>query len=777
METFNPLNHPICFSLPSRVAPSTWTGHVPFAMLLVELLKPTLVVELGTYYGVSYSAFCQAVKTFEIKARCYAIDTWEGDPQSGFYGPEVLANLKAFHDPLYGGFSRLIQSTFDAAASHFLEGSIDLLHIDGFHTYEEVKRDYETWRPKMSRRGVVLFHDVNVREDDFGVWKFWEECKANHPHFEFIHSHGLGLLAIGSDYPKSLQPFLRASEEEAHRIREFFFQLGIRLEVSMDAQTLRLAVNNQINSDEAIQSIEQRLLESELALQRAEQYLLEKDEGISVAQQQLQEMEQRLESTSKHLDETLKQVDEQQRLYFDSEQRRQEVEQQLHSISKHCQTLETEAQLRTHSLEEQVLSLNEKTQLLEEKEHQLKATERQLKEKDWQLSASAEQQRSLETEIRLKKQLLLEQAQLLKEHEQRLKEKNQQLYARDWLIRDQAKRLDNFCRTGSESTLENMLGSSPYERDTTAPLTAKRWPDNGKDPEGGDVLIDLENRNGLFLNQRFKLVLGIITFNNPQEQLEQLLKSIHLAVDQTKDLPVETEIFIVDNGEQTEWLDAQLPLAKFDSQGNVGFGKAMNRLMTAAFSNPAVEWFLCLNPDGVLHYNMLRELLICSGQNPLSLIEARQFPEEHLKPYDPETLETPWASGACLLIRRDVYQKLGGFDPNFFMYLEDVDLSWRARSLGLSIKVSPASLFGHDVLGRSPSANTDRYLLLSGRYLAHKWKNSGFLSWAEKELVQRGYYASPLDLPVLPQTDFDSSNIKADIADFAYYFHFSQARW
>src|SRR4029453_4419543 len=102
MASFNPLSHPICLTFPSRLSPSAWTGHVPFAMYLVDLLRPKILVELGTYYGVSYCAFCQAVSERGLSTLCYAIDNWEGDPQSGFYGPQVLADLKAHHDPLYG---------------------------------------------------------------------------------------------------------------------------------------------------------------------------------------------------------------------------------------------------------------------------------------------------------------------------------------------------------------------------------------------------------------------------------------------------------------------------------------------------------------------------------------------------------------------------------------------------------------------------------------------------------------------------------------------------
>ena len=124
----NPLDHPICFSSPERLTHVTsWHEHIPFAMLLVDLLRPRMIVELGTHLGDSYCAFCQAVKELNLDTRCYAVDTWQGDSHSGLYDADVLDDLRAHHDPLYGSFSSLIQSTFDDALKNFADGSINLL--------------------------------------------------------------------------------------------------------------------------------------------------------------------------------------------------------------------------------------------------------------------------------------------------------------------------------------------------------------------------------------------------------------------------------------------------------------------------------------------------------------------------------------------------------------------------------------------------------------------------------------------------------------------------
>jgi O-antigen biosynthesis protein len=221
---FNPLQHPILFQEPERFSDfSVWRGHLPFAMLAVELLQPRLLVELGTHYGDSYCAFCQAVKTLNLSTRCTAVDTWAGDEQAGFYDVSVLADLRAHHDPRYATFSVLRQATFDEALNDFADGSIDLLHIDGLHTYEAVRHDFETYHPKLSARAVVLFHDTAVTDGDFGVYRFWDELKASGmPHFEFLHAGGLGVASVGAETPAVFAPFWEATPAQADTLRTFF---------------------------------------------------------------------------------------------------------------------------------------------------------------------------------------------------------------------------------------------------------------------------------------------------------------------------------------------------------------------------------------------------------------------------------------------------------------------------------------------------------------------------------------------------------------------------
>jgi GT2 family glycosyltransferase len=228
-NSFNPLDYPACLSSPRQVEALSWHEHIPFAMALVQMLAPRIIVELGVHSGDSYLTFCQAVVESGKTSAVYGVDTWAGDPHAGLYGAEVLQKLRAYHDPLYGSFSRLVQSSFDEAALHFSDGSIDLLHIDGYHGLEAVSHDWNTWKPKLSERAVVLFHDINVRERQFGAWLFWERISAEIPHMEFIHGHGLGVLLAGEKAPEILAPLLASAREKPAVLRDFFQRLGSRI--------------------------------------------------------------------------------------------------------------------------------------------------------------------------------------------------------------------------------------------------------------------------------------------------------------------------------------------------------------------------------------------------------------------------------------------------------------------------------------------------------------------------------------------------------------------
>lgn len=228
------------FMSPLLLPPSAWLGHIPFAAWLVEMQRPELLVELGTHAGASFFSFCQSVVENNLPTKCFAVDTWQGDEHAGHYGEEMFSEVSNYHQSHYASFSRLLRMTFDEALAEFADHTVDLLHIDGLHTYEAVKHDFETWLPKMSERGVILFHDTQVRERGFGVWKFWTEVSCNYPHFEFHHAYGLGVLLVGKSIPSSLLDFAALCKDDSNGplVRELFSRTGAALELGIKTESL-----------------------------------------------------------------------------------------------------------------------------------------------------------------------------------------------------------------------------------------------------------------------------------------------------------------------------------------------------------------------------------------------------------------------------------------------------------------------------------------------------------------------------------------------------------
>ncbi len=183
--------------LPRRYKPrnvGSWSGHLAFASDLIAAIQPSLIVELGTHWGESYFTFCQTVEERGLSSMCYAVDHWQGDQHAGQYGEEVFAEVSQYNDRNYKQFSYLLRRSFDDALSQFADDSIDLLHIDGLHTYEAVRHDFNSWLPKVKAGGIILLHDICPRHHDFGVWRLWDEIKAEFPDtFDFHHSWGLGV--------------------------------------------------------------------------------------------------------------------------------------------------------------------------------------------------------------------------------------------------------------------------------------------------------------------------------------------------------------------------------------------------------------------------------------------------------------------------------------------------------------------------------------------------------------------------------------------------------
>ena len=133
----------------------------------------------------------------------------------------------------------------------------------------------------------------------------------------------------------------------------------------------------------------------------------------------------------------------------------------------------------------------------------------------------------------------------------------------------------------------------------------------------------------------------------------------------------------------------------YDAFGtNLAHSGGVNRLLDSFGEDAA----LLLNPDLVLAPDAVSELLRCLGTDErIGVVDARQLPFEHPKPYDAVTRATPWASMAAAVVRRATWDEVGPLDEVCFpMHGNDVDFSWRARLAGWRVAHAPAARVFHD---------------------------------------------------------------------------------
>jgi hypothetical protein len=223
---------PISFWLPEydpidRIN-TEWKEHIPFAFWLCDALRPRRFVELGAYSGTSYFAFCQAIKGLGLETQAWGIDHWLGDKFITYDNGDTLYKELTEYNRKYE-FSTLVRSSFQDALQRFDDCSIDLLHVDGSHHYEQVKVDTLSWLPKLTDDCIILFHDTRLGSPA-GVGMFFEQLSQGRRSFEFFHSSGLGILALRL-VPDRMQILFDANRAVADRIRHIYWTLGFTIDL------------------------------------------------------------------------------------------------------------------------------------------------------------------------------------------------------------------------------------------------------------------------------------------------------------------------------------------------------------------------------------------------------------------------------------------------------------------------------------------------------------------------------------------------------------------
>lgn len=265
---------------------SPWSGHRLFAYDYICSMKPDRIVELGSYYGCSAFSFLQALKDNNMQSAFWAVDTWEGD---SFTENDYTENIyQAYREIQNKCFEKqnahMLRMTFDEAYEKFEDHTIDLLHIDGSHTYEDVKHDFLKWKDRVREDGVIFFHDVG--EDDLygkkmGSHIFWEELKKSYPNtMEFPFSFGLGILF-----------FDKSRFEEFKRAVDFnYYQRKANMAAAEFKDILRKDFFRLRDQAKYIESLKQQEEINQQHLHRYEANTAQKDQYILEQQGKIEEL-------------------------------------------------------------------------------------------------------------------------------------------------------------------------------------------------------------------------------------------------------------------------------------------------------------------------------------------------------------------------------------------------------------------------------------------------------------------------------------------------------
>lgn len=189
----------------------------------------------------------------------------------------------------------------------------------------------------------------------------------------------------------------------------------------------------------------------------------------------------------------------------------------------------------------------------------------------------------------------------------------------------------------------------------------------------------------------------IVTYNS-EKWVSACIDSLEIAGSYFKEL----NLYIVDNNSSDttcnllEERRVRTSLNGFEilhQKENLGFGLANN--IGAKAGQSSIICFINIDTTVYPDTFSVLDCEILKSNEKVAAWEMRQLPYEHPKIYDPVTGETGWVSGAAFAVRREIFEAVGGFDSNLFMYAEDVDLSWRIRALGYSLQYCPKVKINH----------------------------------------------------------------------------------
>jgi GT2 family glycosyltransferase len=257
--------------------------------------------------------------------------------------------------------------------------------------------------------------------------------------------------------------------------------------------------------------------------------------------------------------------------------------------------------------------------------------------------------------------------------------------------------------------------------------------------------------------KKIKLVGSIVTYNNNFIRVTETAKSF------LSNNSVDSHLIVYDNCSSNGLIDKLKSNFKahfIEGKNNYGFGRGHNQVLKLA---PPSEYFLVLNPDITITPGAIEKMVAymdeykdiglmgakiinpdgslqfsCRRRPSFFLLFARRFLpkwalkikaiENLIKDYEMRDTQynkilssIPFLSGCFMLFRRDVLEKVGGFDEKFFLYFEDADITHRVNQVSQTIFFPEAEVIHDWARGNHQNFKLTLIMIKSAFYYFKKW--------------------------------------------------------
>lgn len=723
----------------------SWHGHISFAQALVAIARPRLVVELGVHKGDSYRALVDAMARYGVKGRAFGIDNWRGDEHAGNYQGDVILEEVTTRNEPFAEFSTLLRKTFDEALDDFGDGTIDLLHIDGFHTYEAVRHDFESWRPKLSAKAIVLFHDTAVRHGSFGVYRFWDEVSKGRLSHAFAHSNGLGVLCVGDGIdPKTrrLMGLLEETPWEGVAPAKLFETVGEAYAGRIAANVFRRLYKAKDSEVQALQSASiaeiERLNAEIVAIRKEGQAAL--DHAAAESAEVHRQLADAIGRADGFKSAPMAGIE---RLTIEMGALKGETLQALERIADEIVSIRCESQAALERVAAEAIAARQEARATSEalalemrEAHTAVMGEiGQVYEKQQALAAQiAAAERSRHTSL---KERARRAGGAAKRTGFRVVKAGGRTAINLLPISPQAKTRLKFRLIARHGHLIGLnVGRRSYDATNSAQVAlheiSGRYLDITRAATGAPVQVP---------SKRVSIIIPVYN------QLGYTLRCLASIKRNTDD--VEHEIVIVDDCSSDE---TPIELSQRDdiifvrNPRNIGFIGSCN----AGLARASMDYVLYLNNDTEVGPGWLSALVNTFELNEhVGMVGSKLiYPDGRLQeaggiiwddfsgwnwgrmqdPDDPRfnyVRKADYCSGASLMLPRELAKALGGFDPEFTpAYGEDSDLAFKIRSLGLSVLYQPLSQVIHYEgisSGTDLTQGVKAYQVVNAKKLAERW--------------------------------------------------------